>query len=140
RTCPVSPAPTAVRKLGRRRMPQQKDSTMTIDLTKAVVVITGASSGIGQATAEAFAREGSRLVIAARNGDALEAVAQSCRRIGSDVLVVPTDVTDAEAVRALACKAAAFGGIDIWVSNVGTGAVGRFHETPIEAHRRVIDA
>ncbi|MBS9722371.1 SDR family oxidoreductase [Tianweitania sp. BSSL-BM11] len=108
-------------------------------LLGSVVVITGASSGIGQATAEAFARRGVRLVLAARGKPALEAVAQTCRAFGSEVLVVPTDVTDSAAVKTLAEKALEFGGrIDVWVSNVGVGAVGAFHETPIEAHEQVL--
>jgi short-subunit dehydrogenase len=105
-----------------------------------VVVITGASSGIGQATAEAFAREGANLVIAARNAAALQAVAKTCRELGSDVLVVPTDVTDANQVKALVERALSFGAIDIWVSNVGVGAAGKFQDTPIEAHEQVIRA
>jgi short-subunit dehydrogenase len=110
-------------------------------LDGATVVITGASSGIGQATAEAFAREGARLVLAARGVEALERVAESCRTLGGEALVVPTDVTDADAVAALAGAARGFGGtIDVWVSNVGVGAVGAFHETPIEAHQQTIRA
>ena len=105
-----------------------------------VVVITGASSGIGQATAEAFAREGAKLVIAARNADALQDVANKCRGFGADVLVVPTDVTNANEVKALAEAAERFGAIDVWVSNVGVGAVGKFQDTPIEAHEQVIRA
>lgn len=105
-----------------------------------VVVITGASSGIGQATAEAFAREGARLVIAARNTAALQAVAKTCRELGADVLVVPTDVTNADQVKTLAEAALSFGGIDVWVSNVGVGAVGKFQDTPIKAHEQVIRA
>lgn len=106
------------------------------------VVITGASSGIGQATAEAFAREGARLVIAARDAAALEEVANQCRRLGAEsVAVVATDVTRAEEVADLASRALAFaGGIDVWVSNVGVGAVGAFHEVPLEAHEQVIRA
>ncbi|MBX4867032.1 SDR family oxidoreductase [Rhizobium bangladeshense] len=111
---------------------------MSINLENAVVVITGASSGIGQATAEAFARRGSRLVLAARNGEALEKVAETCRGLGAEAVSVVTDVTEAADVRALADKAKAFGDIDVWVSNVGVGAVGRFEETPIEAHEQVI--
>jgi short-subunit dehydrogenase len=116
------------------------ERNMTRNLKGAVVVITGASSGIGQATAEAFARNGANLVLAARDAAALQLVAKRCRKIGSDVLVVPTDVTHAEAVKELASKALSFGRVDIWVSNVGVGAVGRFHETPIEAHEQVIKA
>jgi len=112
----------------------------SIKLQNAVVVITGASSGIGQATAEALARRGSRLVLAARNAAALEEVAQNCRRLGGQATVVPTDVTDAAAVRTLAEKASAFGKIDVWISNLGVGAIGRFEETPIEAHEQTIRA
>jgi short-subunit dehydrogenase len=114
--------------------------TMTIANQKKTVVITGASSGIGQATAEAFAREGAHLVIAARNAGALQSVAKTCRELGAEVLVVPTDVTDANQVKALAEAALRLGTIDVWVSNVGVGAVGKFHETPIEAHEQVIRA
>jgi len=109
-------------------------------LKNAVVVITGASSGIGEATALAFGRQGSRLVLAARDLDALSAVAKQCRRLGGEAIAVETDVTDANAVKRLAERAMTFGRIDIWVSNVGVGAVGRFEETPIEAHEQVIRA
>ena len=106
-----------------------------------VVVITGASSGIGEATAEAFAREGAQLVLAARDANALEAVAERCRQIGARALGVATDVTDPGAVKRLAERALDFAGrVDVWFSNVGTGAVGAFHETPIEAHEQVIRA
>jgi NAD(P)-dependent dehydrogenase (short-subunit alcohol dehydrogenase family) len=106
-----------------------------------VVVITGASSGIGRATALAFARQRARLVLAARNAEALELVAAQCSRLGAQTLVVPTDVADAKAVRALAAAALRrFGGIDVWVNNVGVGAVGRFEATPMEAHRRIIES
>lgn len=109
------------------------------NLQGSVVVITGAASGIGQATAEAFAKRGVQLVLAARGVPALEEVAKTCRASGSEVLVVPTDITDASAVKTLAERALEFGGrIDVWVSNVGVGAVGNFHETPIEAHEQVL--
>lgn len=113
---------------------------MSIRLKGAVVVITGASSGIGQATAEAFARQGSRLVLAARNESALEAVADACRRLGGEAVVSVTDITDATAVRALAETATRLGPISAWISNVGVGAVGRFEDVPIEAHERIIRA
>ncbi|WP_235578299.1 SDR family oxidoreductase [Pseudorhodoferax sp. Leaf267] len=109
--------------------------------TSPVVVITGASSGIGRATALAFARQRARVVLAARNPEALELVAAQCMRLGAQALVVPTDVADAKAVRALAAAALRrFGGIDVWVNNVGVGAIGRFEATPMEAHRRVIES
>lgn len=105
------------------------------------VVITGASSGIGQATAEAFARKGARLVLVARDAEAIEAVAQDCRDLGAEALALAADVTDAMAIAEVAQQAADFGGgIDVWVSNVGTGAVGAFQDVPIEAHEQVIRA
>lgn len=105
------------------------------------VVITGASSGIGRATALAFAAKGASLVLAARHVEHLEDVAQACRAAGGIALAVPTDVTDAKAVQSLADTALAhWGDVDMWINNVGVGAVGLFDETPMEAHRRVIEA
>ncbi|MFN7027225.1 MAG: SDR family oxidoreductase [Pseudorhizobium sp.] len=113
---------------------------MPVDPKDAVVVVAGASSGIGEATALAFARQGAQLVLAARDAEALEGVAQACRKLGVDVLTAPTDVTDYDAVGRLVDKALTFGRIDVWVSNVGIGAVGRYQETPMEAHEVVIRA
>lgn len=104
------------------------------------VVITGASSGIGRATASAFAMPGVRLVLAARGHEALEAVAHECEARGAKVLTMPTDVTDADAVRALADAAAGQGDgrIDVWVNNAGVGAIGLFDQVPITAHEQVL--
>lgn len=106
-----------------------------------VVVVTGASSGIGRATALAFADDGADLVLAARERESLDTVAAECSAAGARVLVQPTDVTDADAVKRLAAAALErFGQIDVWINNVGIGAIGLFDQTPIEAHRRVIES
>ncbi|MBY5690437.1 SDR family oxidoreductase [Rhizobium leguminosarum] len=110
------------------------------DLRGASVVITGASSGIGRATALAFARRGARLCLAARRYNVLQEVVRDCQELGSSAIAVPTDVTDTEAVAALARAAdTAFGGIDVWVNNAGTGVAGSFHEAPLKLHRRTVE-
>jgi len=118
------------------------NETSEISATRdAVVVLTGASSGIGHAAALALAGKGARLVLAARGRTALEAVQAECTGLGAEVLVVPTDVTDARAVDDLAQAAIErFGHIDVWINNVGVGLVGLFDATPMELHRRVIES
>ena len=104
-----------------------------------VVVVTGASSGVGRATALAFADATARLVLAARGREALESVAEACRERGAKVIIVPTDVSDADAVESLA-KAAEdqFGRIDVWASIAGVGAVGPFLASPLEEHDQTV--
>ncbi|HEX2174098.1 MAG TPA: SDR family oxidoreductase [Dehalococcoidia bacterium] len=105
-----------------------------------VVVVTGASSGIGRATALAFARERATVVLAARRAQALAEVAGQCDSLGGRALVVPTDVTEPLAVEDLARRAVeSFGRIDVWVNNAAVTVFGRFEETPPEAYRRVIE-
>jgi short-subunit dehydrogenase len=104
-----------------------------------VVVVTGASSGAGRAIALAFARTGARLVLAARREQPLAEVVDQCEQAGGSALAVPTDVSDAAAVQALAEAALNFGGrIDVWVNNAGVLAVGPFEETPVSVHDQVI--
>ncbi|HEX5857134.1 MAG TPA: SDR family NAD(P)-dependent oxidoreductase [Microbacterium sp.] len=105
-----------------------------------VVVITGASSGIGRATARAFAEQGARLVLAARNPAGLEAVARECVERGGQAIAVRTDVSDEEQVLALARRAVdAFGRIDAWVSSASVMSYGSFEQTPSAIFRQIIE-
>lgn len=103
------------------------------------VVITGASSGIGKATAEAFAEQGADLVLAARNEEALKETAEICRSMGVNVLAVPTDVSVAEEVAHLVNEAIQFSGkIDYWVNNAGVLAFGKFEEIPVDVTDQIV--
>jgi short-subunit dehydrogenase len=85
-----------------------------------VIVLTGASEGIGRAFALAAARQGPKLVLAARNRDRLDSLAVECRALGAEAHVVPTDVTDADACKSLVDEAAArCGALDVLVNNAG---------------------
>jgi NAD(P)-dependent dehydrogenase (short-subunit alcohol dehydrogenase family) len=109
-------------------------------LDGAVVVVTGASSGIGRATALVFAERGAQVVVAARRVDALEELARECQAAGGQALAVPTDTTDEAAVAELVRRAVErFGRIDVWVNNAGVYLLGSLEATPPEAFRRVLE-
>jgi len=104
------------------------------------VVIMGASSGIGAATAVAFARQGADLVLGARGKEGLDDVARRCFQAGGRAETVVVDATDADAVAAFAREARGIlGQIDLWFSNVGSGVVGKYHDVPMADHRQVIE-
>lgn len=105
-----------------------------------VAVVTGASSGIGRATAHAFARDGWSVVVAARDEQSLKEAARECEEAGGQALALPTDIREAEAVQALVDRTIErFGRIDVWVSNAAVMAYGAFEETPPEVHRTVVE-
>jgi NADP-dependent 3-hydroxy acid dehydrogenase YdfG len=90
-----------------------------------VVIVTGASSGIGRASALALAREGTTTVLASRSAEKLEGVAEEIRGLGAEVLVVPTDVSAPEQVQHLVDRTVKeFERIDILFNNAGTASVG----------------
>lgn len=92
------------------------------DAPTPVALVTGASSGIGAATARRFAETGTNVVLAARSQDTLAAVAEDCHEAGVDALAVPTDVTDPAAVEALVeATTERFGRLDTAVVNAGIG-------------------
>ena len=106
-----------------------------------VVVITGASAGIGRATAVRFASEGAALVLAARSLERLQRLAERLeQRFAVETLVVPCDVRQREQVDALVEAAIArFGRIDVLVNNAGYGLYGRIEDTPEAAFRDVLE-
>lgn len=113
---------------------------MSHRLDDAVVVITGASGGIGRATALQFAKAGSRLMLAARNAEALERVAEECRSKGAEAQVLAVDTADKDAVELLATRTAdRFGRIDVWVNNASVAVWGKVDQIPTDDFRRVID-
>lgn len=96
-------------------------------------LITGASAGIGVALARELARHGAKLILSARRADRLEALAAELRGQGSDVRIVPADLNDPAAPRAIYDATESAGiEVDILINNAGLGSFGEFHTNPIE--------
>lgn len=109
-------------------------------LREQVMVITGASSGIGLATARMAAAAGARVVLAARNGDVLADVERQINQGGGRAAHVVADVSrrpDVERIAETALRQ--FGGFDTWVNNAGTSIFGKLEEVTDEDHRRLFD-
>ena len=99
-------------------------SQSSFDLTGRVAVVTGAGRGIGEGIADVLSEAGASVVCAARRADEVERVASTLRARGGQALAVPTDVTNDDAVEALAARAVdTFGRLDIWVNNAGGSPV-----------------
>jgi short-subunit dehydrogenase len=109
-------------------------------LASQVIVITGASSGIGLVTARMAAQQGAKLVLAARNEEALSQLVQELKAKGTQAIYVVADVGDEEAVNKIAETAIAeFGGFDTWVNNAGVSIFGRCEEVSIPDMKRMFD-
>ncbi|HET8676464.1 MAG TPA: SDR family oxidoreductase [Blastocatellia bacterium] len=105
-----------------------------------VVVITGAASGIGRVTARMFAERGARVVVGARNLDALNDLVREITEIGGLAYAVETDVTRREDVEQLAQTALNyFGRLDTWVNNAGVSVYAMFDKLSDEEIRRIMD-
>jgi len=105
-----------------------------------VVVITGASAGVGRATAREVARHGARIALLARGTDGLTAARREVEDLGSEALVIPTDVADADQVESAAAQIEAeFGHIDIWINNAMTSVFSPIKQMMPEEFRRVTE-
>jgi short-subunit dehydrogenase len=109
-------------------------------LDQQTIVITGASSGIGLVTARMAAKRGAKVVVAARNTEALEQLAQEIRNQGGQAIAVTADVGNEEDVRRIADAAIAeFGSFDTWVNNAGVSIFGRTDQVTIADQRRMFE-
>lgn len=109
-------------------------------LREQVLVMTGASSGIGLVTARMAAARGAAVVLTARNNVALEEAARGIRAAGGRALAVPADVAEQDQLEAVADAAEReFGRVDTWVNDAGVGVYGRLTEIPVADMRRVMD-
>jgi NAD(P)-dependent dehydrogenase (short-subunit alcohol dehydrogenase family) len=109
-------------------------------MRREVVVITGASAGVGRATAREFARQGARLGLIARGHDGLEATRREVEHLGGQALVLPGDVADAARVEEAAGEVEdRFGPIDVWVNNAMASVFSLVKEMEADEYRRVAD-
>ena len=105
-----------------------------------VVVVTGASAGVGRATVRKFARHGARIGLVARGIDGLEAACREVEELGSQALIVPTDVANADQVEAAAAQIESeLGEIDIWINNAMTSVFSPIKRMKPEEFRRVTE-
>ena len=105
-----------------------------------VIVITGASSGIGLCTAQSAAKAGAKVVLAARSGDTLDDAVRIINENGGESISVVCDVSDEQQVQNLASEAVSrFGRIDTWVNNAGVAIYGRLDEVSDDDSRRLFD-
>ena len=109
-------------------------------LSEQTVVVMGASSGIGREAARQLAAKGARVVVSARDEDALKSLAEEISAHGGQALAVAADTTVAEEVEAVTDRAAErFGGIDTWVQTAAVAVYARFDATTLEEFRRVVE-
>ncbi|MGI9106867.1 MAG: SDR family NAD(P)-dependent oxidoreductase [Pyrinomonadaceae bacterium] len=107
---------------------------MENELREKVALVTGASSGIGRATALRFAGAGGRIALVGRDAEALAAIAREIESGGSEVFAVPADVTnESEAQRAVAATIEQFGQLDVLVNAAGVLSSGTVENTKLEA-------
>ncbi|WP_265109102.1 SDR family oxidoreductase [Halosolutus halophilus] len=105
-----------------------------------VVVVTGASAGVGRATARAFAERGAKIGLLARGEDGLEGAREDVEAAGGEAITVPTDVADPDAIEAAAeAVEETFGPIDVWVNNAMVSVLSPSAEMTADEYRRVTE-
>ena len=113
---------------------------MLMNHSPEVVVVTGASAGVGRATAQRFAKEGARIGLLARGMDGLEGARKDVEKLGGKGLVIPVDVADADKVEAAAAQIEAeLGPIDVWINNAMTSVFSPIKKMTSEEFRRVTE-
>lgn len=113
---------------------------MLMNHSPEVVVVTGASAGVGRATAQRFAKEGARIGLLARGMDGLEGARKDVEKLGGKGLVIPVDVADADKVEAAAAQIEAeLGPIDVWINNAMTSVFSPIRKMTSEEFRRVTE-
>ncbi len=125
----------------RRKDKEQRRATkLSSALNNSVVIVTGASSGIGAATAREFARHGAHVILAARRVEELAIQEQTITTEGNHALAIPTDITDATQVTQLIKQTLEqFGRVDVLVNNAGIGRLRPYYKEPEEYINQVID-
>jgi short-subunit dehydrogenase len=130
-----NPAPGALRNEGTGGVAEARP-----DMRPEVVVVTGASAGVGRAVVRRFAREGASVGLIARGLDGLEGARRDVEEAGGRAMVLPTDVADAGAVEAAAARVEEeLGPIDIWINNATTTVFSPIKEMEPDEFRRVVD-
>lgn len=105
-----------------------------------VVVVTGATAGVGRAVVQLYAREGARIGLLARGKQRLEDTKREVEALGGQAIAIPTDVADADAVEAAAAQVEeAFGPIDVWINNAMTAVFAEFWDVEPDEYRRVTE-
>ena len=112
---------------------------MNLDMTGRVAVITGASSGIGAATARRLAEHGAGVVLLARRGDRIQALQRELADAGHSALAIEADVTDAASLNRAVVGARELGRVDLLVNNAGVMLLSRFDEAHVAEWKRMID-
>lgn len=111
-----------------------------MDVQDKVVIITGASAGIGLATARLFAEHGAKVALAARSSDKLNALAEELRTQSAEVFVIPTDMRDQTAVRAMIDAVHThFGRVDILINNAGQAVLAPVEQINVEQYQQIIE-